>query len=96
MIDWPGLFTNTIWILALSVALAIVSTASWRASVEKTRLRDVLGRRNFYLPLLGLLVIFSLGLALSVPSVLEKLAWGALTVLSIVQFGLSLRQKEKL
>ncbi len=93
MIDWPGLFTNTIWILALSAVLAIVSTASWRASLEKTRLRDVLGRRNFYLPLLGLLVVFSLGLALSVPSVVEKLAWGALTVLSFFQFGLSYRRR---
>jgi hypothetical protein len=93
MIDWPNFIANTIWILALSAALAVVSTASWRASLEKVRFRDVLGRREFNLPLLGCLVAFSLGVTLSVPEVWEKLAWGALTLLSFFQFGISYRNK---
>jgi hypothetical protein len=92
MIDWPNLFANTLWILALAAALAVVSTASWRASLEKTRTRTVLTRKNMQLSLLGCLVLFALGVTLSVPSTLEKLAWGALTLLTLVQFGIVMKK----
>ncbi|HUF39298.1 MAG TPA: hypothetical protein VMN57_12305 [Anaerolineales bacterium] len=92
MIDWPNLFANALWILALAAALAVVSTAWWRASLENTRLRNALGRRNNHLALLGCLVLLGIGLALAVPSTIEKLAWSALTVLAIVQFGLAVRE----
>jgi hypothetical protein len=86
MIDWPNLLANSLWILGLACALAVFSTASWRASVEKTSFRDVLARKTVELPLLACLILFALGVTLAVPSMLEKLAWGALTVLSILQF----------
>ena len=88
MIDWLNLLSNTLWILALAAALAVVSTASWRAALEKTRTRTVLARKNIQLALLGCLVVFALGVTLSVPSTLEKLAWGALTLLALVQVGI--------
>ena len=89
MIDWPQLFSNALWILALSAALAVVSTASWQASLEGVKTRLVLARRGYTLALLGCLVLFGVGLTLSVQPLWEKLAWAALTVLSMVQFGLS-------
>ena len=41
MIDWYNLFANALWIIALAVALATLSYASWEASLlhEKLRLR---------------------------------------------------------
>ena len=66
MIDWLHLFSNALWIAALAAALSIVSTASWRASLEKTRLRDVLGRRSVYLALYGCLTLLAAGVLLSI------------------------------
>jgi hypothetical protein len=55
-----------LWIAALAAALSVLSTASWRAALEKTRLRDVLGRRNVTIALYASLIVFAAGVLLSI------------------------------
>lgn len=92
MIDWPGLVANSLWVLALAAALAVVSTASWRASAEKASFREVLGRRETALALLGCLALFCLGVALATASMFEKFAWGVLAVFAVFRMGLVYRK----
>lgn len=90
MIDWTNLLFNSFWILALSIALAIVSWASWRASVNQTKLlhelKQVAPQRGLHFS--GFL--FSLGLALTASTVPEKILWFLLAAYFLVQVVLSI------
>ncbi len=66
LIDWPGVFRNSLWILGLSIALASWSYTSWWAALRHTKVRRALDLPRFQVP-------FAIGLALFTGS----LAWGA-------------------
>ncbi|MFQ5616086.1 MAG: hypothetical protein ACE5GO_06470 [Anaerolineales bacterium] len=91
MINWINLAFNTLWIVALAMALAALSYASWRASdganrtERKTRFRDELNQPGiqFFLNLAGFL--FSSGLAFTSGRTFEKVIWFVLAALFLVQ-----------
>ncbi len=88
MIDWANLLFNTFWIVALALALAIVSWSSWQASVNKTGLRSELNRAG---PQRGLYLagfLFSLGLALTSSIVYEQVIWFLFATYFLVQLVL--------
>ena len=95
MIDWTALVTNTLWLLALSIALAITGWASWQAAQEETRFQNVLRRRGYARALQGCLALFCLGVALSVHSTWERAAWALLTLVAMVQLVLSARNPDE-
>ncbi len=80
MIDWPNLFFNTLWILALAIGLAVFSYASWQASEQRTVLHRQLMQPGgqFFLLLAGLL--FCTGLAGTSDRLWETALWGLLAV----------------
>lgn len=86
MIDWANLFFNTLWILALSIALAVVSWASWQASTGKTRLSAELRQSGPQRMLLLSGFLFSLGLALTSHGVYAMVFWFLLGTYCLVLF----------
>ena len=85
MIDWWGLFRNSIWVLGLAVGLAAWSYARWWAHEHHVRLRQVLNMPLFVVPFSAGMALFSLGLALCGRRWWEIAAWSILTVLFISQ-----------
>lgn len=80
MIDWFSVFAATLWISGLALALALFGFA--RALREQTT-RQVLAQPNFRLALLVALVLFALGMSLSVGTWFERVGWGMVVVLSV-------------
>jgi hypothetical protein len=81
MIDWFNLFANALWIVALAIVLAVVSYASWQASLQHEKLRAQLGRPVYgiYFDLAG--VLFCLGMAGTSHKPWEIGLWGVLGLL---------------
>jgi hypothetical protein len=80
MIDWISVGSNALWILGCAIGLATLSYASWEASVYDEKFTTRLKRTPVLasLNLAGLL--FSLGLAATADSVIEKILWLVLAV----------------
>jgi len=89
MIDWYNLAANFLWIFALSLALATLSFARWKARMEGEKLKAVLNRAVWgnSLNLAG--TIFCAGLALTTEVWWEQLLWAILGVLFLVQVLIS-------
>jgi hypothetical protein len=81
MIDWWGLFHNSLWVVGLAVGLAALSMASYEARVEEVRLRQKLNGPGFQLPLAVGMVLVCLGLLFSSGSWWEKVIWGTIAAL---------------
>lgn len=77
MIDWWGLFTNTLWVVGLAVVLAAFSMAYYRARTGRVPLRQRLQRASFQFPFCMGMILFGLGLSFSGQTLWEKIA-GAL------------------
>ena len=80
MIDWWGLFTNALWVLALAWLLAILSTRSYRRSGGFRRKAD----EPDY-PISLALMCFCIGLGLTSERWWEQTLWILLALLSLVQ-----------
>ena len=80
MIDWISVGSNALWIIGCAIGLATLSYASWEASVYKEKFAARLKRTPVLasLNLAGLL--FSLGLAATADSAIEKILWLVLSV----------------
>lgn len=80
MIDWIGVGSNVLWILGCAIGLATLSYASWEASVYEEKFTARLMRP----PILGSLylagLLFSLGLAATSDSTIEKILWLILAI----------------
>jgi len=83
--SWYHLVANAIWILGCALALATVSVAHWEAQMRGERLRVILSwpRRQVILHLAGL--SFSLGMAVTSPSLVQFGIWLILVVVFAVQ-----------
>ncbi len=83
MINWFELLTNSLWIFALALALAVLSYARWESKMGKGRFSDFLNKPpgGFLINLAGLL--FCLGLALTDVVWWERLQWGILVILFV-------------
>jgi phosphatidylglycerophosphate synthase len=75
MINWWNLITNSIWILALSLALAVVGIAYYQAQREGEKLRQVLKTPKYTLTLNISGVVFCLGMALTSTKWWDVLLW---------------------
>ncbi len=85
MIDWYNLAANALWILGLAIALAVISHASWQASLHHERLRLRLGQPGYQVFLDVAAVLFCAGMAATSRRVWEIILWSGLAVLFIAQ-----------
>lgn len=86
MIDWQSVFFNGFWILGLAILLAAVSYYSWKARVEKRRVRARLNDPPF-LRLFWLSFSFiGIGLAGTSSRWWETGLWVVFTLLSFIYF----------
>lgn len=85
MINWYNLFANSLWIIALSLLLAILSYTRWEAVQKGERLRDRLNQpqRSLLLNLAG--ALFCVGLAVTSQRWWEIALWLLLFVLFLLQ-----------
>ncbi len=95
MIDWLDLAFNSLWVIALALALAVLSFASWEAKVGGERLRDVLSRPRweFTLNLAG--ALFCLGLAATSDKIWERVVWLVLAGLYLFQIGFNFWKRRR-
>ena len=93
MIDWYGVFANSLWILGLSLALATFSYASWQASMNHERTLARLKRTEILIAFSLAALLFCAGLAATSDTVLEIIIWSILGLLSVIQIFLLLRQR---
>ena len=85
MIDWFNLVANALWILALAIALAVVSHASWQASLSHEKFRTRLGQPGYQRAFDLAAVLFCAGMAGTSRHLWEIILWGGLAVLFIAQ-----------
>ncbi len=88
MIDWINLFTNSLWIIGLSVALAALSYASWQSKVNRQSLRS-----SFEQPLINRMLLFagslvSLGLFSTSKRLWESGIWLLFTIIFLDFYSL--------
>lgn len=87
MIDWYGLATNTLWILALALTLAILSFARWEANQRRKKICQVLMGRNWQVCLVAAGILFSGGLAATADASWKTILWlGWLVIFSAQLF----------
>lgn len=84
MIDWLNLLFNSIWILALALALSVVSFAYWEAHIGGKKLRALLGQYRYAFPLILAGVVFCLGMAATSAKWWEWIFWE----ISVILFGI--------
>lgn len=76
MIDWYFVFTNSLWILGLSVVLAAFSYHHWLAGETGHRLREQFRQPGWILPFSAGMCLVGLGLGLSQSARWwERIAW---------------------
>ena len=94
MIDWFNLFANALWIIALAVAVATLSYASWEASMlhEKMRLRLRQTKYQIALDVAG--VLGCAGLAATSNRTWEIVLWAILGVLFAAQVGVEIIKRQ--
>jgi ABC-type xylose transport system permease subunit len=89
MIDWYNLAANSLWILAMALALATLSYARWEARERQERLRITLSRSALQVKLNFSGALFCLGLASTSRALGERVLWLFLMVLFLIQVWLS-------
>ena len=80
MIDWWGVGRNLLWILGLSICLAVLSLVSYRARAEQTDLRQVLSGPGSQVALAFGLLLFCLGILVTSRTWWQALLSGLLVV----------------
>ncbi len=85
MIDWIGVATNSVWVLGLAIDLAVLSYADWKTHLARRRLRDILDQATIRFPLWIGLTLFCLGVTLSGGRWWERLLWGLLTLMALIE-----------
>lgn len=94
MIDWFNLASNTLWIVALALALATLSYASWQASWLKVSFRSVVDGFGIQVALHIAGLLFCLGLAASSTPIWQVILWLLLALGFIVQLFFLLRARK--
>jgi len=95
VIDWYNLAANALWIIALALALAVLSFGTWEARVGGERLRVTLSRPRweFTLNLAG--ALFCLGLAATSDRIWERALWLVLAGLYLFQIGFNFWKRRR-
>jgi hypothetical protein len=84
MIDWWGFFYNSLWVVGLTVVLAVFSMASYQARVEGVRLWRRLSAPRLQAPFNLGMALFCLGLVLTSRSWWEQAVFSLLALLFAV------------
>ena len=87
MIDWWGVFTNSLWIAGLAMVLAIFGHADWRASAKGEGLRAVVKRVSQSQGFALGMALVCLGVGLGVSRLWECILWLLLAVSFSSQVG---------
>ena len=85
MIDWLNLGANALWILGCAVALAVLSYASWEASVYREKFSQRLKRPGIQAALNLGGFLFASGLAATSDSGIEIILWLVLAAAFLAQ-----------
>jgi hypothetical protein len=80
MIDWFYVSWNALWILGLSLELAVLSVAYYQSGERRQKLGEALGGRGYQLCLDLGMVLFCLGLGALTKVDWQRLVWGLLCV----------------
>ncbi len=75
MINWWGLASNSIWIIALALFLAVVSIAYYQSQQRGERIKTLLIKPKYTFPLNVSGLLFCLGMALTADRWWEILLW---------------------
>lgn len=89
MIDWYRVIANSLWILALALALATISFARWEARSTGAKLGETLNLPGWQTPLNIAGVMFCGGLAATSDVTWERALWLILAGLFVVQVVMS-------
>ncbi len=81
MINWFELLTNSIWILALALALTTLGITRWESMMGKGSWRDLINRSPRALLINLAALLFCLGIGLAAQAWWERLLWGVLVIL---------------
>ncbi len=91
MINWWGLSSNSIWIIAIALILAVVSIAYYQSQREGKKISTVLKSQNYSLILNISAALFCLGMASTLKKWWEIVVWlvlmGIFGVHSWVTYG---------
>ena len=83
MIDWLNLAANALWILSLSLIVAIVSLARYDSQISGENLADKMTLRVWQTPLNIAGVLFCCGLTFTSIEIWQQVIWAILTGLCI-------------
>ncbi len=101
MIDWFGVFHNTLWIVGLAIGLAALSYADWRrrTTAPPASFRHALAEPGFQATASLGLTLFCVGLALGSAAGWQIVAWAVLGLIfawNTVTGTLHLRRQRRL
>jgi len=90
LIDWFSVLSATLWISGLAFLLALFGLA--RAARERST-RQVLAQPHFRVAMMLGIVLFALGMGLSVGTWFERIGWGVVTALALWEAYSARRQR---
>jgi len=82
-----------LWVLGLAITLAALSYSDYLASCRRVRTRRILGSSTFQLPFSAGMTLVCLGLLFTTQKAWERVVWGILSVLFVIQAGALLRRR---
>ena len=88
MIDWWGVFANTLWIAGLAVLLAVWSLGYYEGQRFSRPVRRVLAQQGYALSLTIGWVLFCAGMVATESRLWARVLWGGLGVALIVDRAL--------
>ena len=92
MIDWINLAINSLWIIALALALAVLSFARWESRKSEQSLKAQLNLPRWSIPLNIAGILFCLGLAATSDAWWERVIWVILSLMYVYQIWLMKRK----
>jgi len=93
MIDWLNLLFNSIWIIAIALALAVVSIAYYQSRQRGKKIRQVLNSPPYTLLLNIAGTVFCLGMVVTSTKWWEIILWIVLIVLFSYQGYINIKYK---
>ena len=89
MIDWGNLLANSLWILGCALALAVLSFASWQASIYSEKISARLSKPGYRSAIALAGVLFCTGQLFLVENTYLRILWVFLGFILLVALGLS-------
>lgn len=87
MINWTNLAFNSLWVFALALALSTLGFARWEAFTQEIKLKQVLQQRHWVIALNVAGSIFTIGMCLIADVLWERIVWGIMALLFLLQLG---------